>query len=972
MKGKKFFFVVLTVLIAAGMLAGAVLADDSIMLRRNISKTPESESEKAGLAFMPFTVPAQASDGTLLETIDYITEDESTVYSSTTAKPLIVVYIDDIHHELETSAPTMVNAPTGGLTFGMRDTFVGHSLDDGETWKTMNVSKVADLSSFKLANGTDYPGDSFAAVHAVAGNRVMAAWLSRYCDGGTPLYTLAYENSLMNEEYVDYMQTTYDLPDLYLQDIWGVAGTQKSVDFTLQGFPEVGEIPYGCVWTARGTLVQDADAGTFDIVWTKAERVTSGARDPNRLEVDGVKGAGFVITWQEDPEGLRPGLGLGPGEGWSGAIVNSKTDVWYSYVGWDDFGLVDEDGDLTTFSEEGTLDVEQYVIDYPDGAQPKPAVPMAMPVRITDNNMCKSADNLNTTGDQYCYAGIDFVTGEITPGSGFNSTANVCTASVSWTNPGGTTMSLCQAPDGRVLNGRVGASRPRISLQPYTKADGTTSAWYIMGYEETKALGDILIDGTEDPIEIGKNIWYHTFDMFHPEVIQQGGMLNQPSVFNPETNEGSVDGVEFLSIQDEFDNTVYQTEIARRFSFMAQPVAKIGEYRTSAYLLYKQGILNQGGPADIFARWTVAPPIDDPLTTDVVEGTFDPQVDNPYLFKYMPCDNWIIEPGASTNPNYLEGLCGAPATSLSANTIVACDNGTSGADCAASFPWDGGTEDFPKVSEWDQSVDNLDDQSYENPFDVGKGHRGFIAGDYIMVLYAWSPNWKANSVGNDKYNLYVRRSFDGGATWTTTPAALGGTGIDGDDPANPVCENFGIGGQEEDITTVCYDYAAGEFERARNVSLLTGTKVTILDPRYTPTGGLKKFEIAPYVDEYLDTTSYLIETYDQNSRSFCILRGLRNRRQYNCSRGRANPARSVLQPGYSLRRLLRVGIDHHIEWNKRISLALARKPTRRSVRRSGLDRQSERRFLLRRLEPMARGRAWERVRQRRLVPAPVL
>ena len=25
-----------------------------------------------------------------------------------------------------------------------------------------------------------------------------------------------------------------------------------------------------------------------------------------------------------------------------------------------------------------------------------------------------------------------------------------------------------------------------------------------------------------------------------------------------------------------------------------------------------------------------------------------------------------------------------------------------------------------------------------------------------MMMYAWSPNWKSNSVGNDHYNLYVR------------------------------------------------------------------------------------------------------------------------------------------------------------------------------------------------------------------------
>ena len=46
-----------------------------------------------------------------------------------------------------------------------------------------------------------------------------------------------------------------------------------------------------------------------------------------------------------------------------------------------------------------------------------------------------------------------------------------------------------------------------------------------------------------------------------------------------------------------------------------------------------------------------------------------------------------------------------------------------------------------------------------------------------MMMYAWAPNWNSNTVGNDHYNLYVRRSFDGGATWTTTPAALGGEGV---------------------------------------------------------------------------------------------------------------------------------------------------------------------------------------------------
>ena len=147
-------------------------------------------------------------------------------------------------------------------------------------------------------------------------------------------------------------------------------------------------------------------------------------------------------------------------------------------------------------------------------------------------------------------------------------------------------------------------------------------------------------------------------------------------------------------------------------------------------------------------------------------------------------------------------MCGANATNLSGNTIEALDFSTTEcydpADptaCAAIFPWGGDISDFPKVETWSQSGydqngvasdpyaeqvegagrtfnSNLDDQSWEDPFDVAKGHRGFLDGDFLYIMYAWSPNWKANSVGNDKYNLYGRRSFDGGATWTTTPSLI--------------------------------------------------------------------------------------------------------------------------------------------------------------------------------------------------------
>ena len=95
-----------------------------------------------------------------------------------------------------------------------------------------------------------------------------------------------------------------------------------------------------------------------------------------------------------------------------------------------------------------------------------------------------------------------------------------------------------------------------------------------------------------------------------------------------------------------------------------------------------------------------------------------------------------------------------------------------------------------KVLLWSQHERNLGDESYGLVHEDGtacdvlasrrevcpgmysnvRSHRGFIRGDFFVVAYALSPNWAAGRNGNDRYNFYVRKSFDGGQTWTTTPA----------------------------------------------------------------------------------------------------------------------------------------------------------------------------------------------------------
>ena len=202
---------------------------------------------------------------------------------------------------------------------------------------------------------------------------------------------------------------------MYLYDLFGVAGTQGSVNYTEQGFPEVGEVPYSCIWTARGKLLPGDDPKTADfveashVVWTTPERLTSGVRDVNLPAVDCAKGAGCALTWQEDPAGLRPGKGLGPGEGWSGAIANAKTDIWYSYITFADFDLVAVDAD-----DDGTPDVgaEMLIEDYEAALARRHGSPQALcadgHARPPDRQRYVQGDcgNERTPEDPFCW--IDF------------------------------------------------------------------------------------------------------------------------------------------------------------------------------------------------------------------------------------------------------------------------------------------------------------------------------------------------------------------------------------------------------------------------------------------------------------------------------------------------------------------------------------------------------------------------------------
>jgi hypothetical protein len=936
-------------LVLVMMLTSLTQAEDGELFRRNVSKTPLGETEKAAVYMMDFYVPAQSSAGIVGPVENYCVDDGVVGAPSDTcvvaedygsrnyAKPLVSVYIDGIAWEEFTEEDEFGEAQ-GGITFGQFDAFVGISLDDGTSWRTEDLSRSADLSSFTLANGHDYPGDVHAVVHQVAEDKILVVWASKYCQSGFPLYSWDPADA-DTAAYLADLEDTYGKNALYLYDLFGVGGAQGSVNYTEQGFPEIGEIPYSCIWTARGKLLPGDDPMTTDVaeashvVWTAPERLTSGVRDANLPAVDCAGGAGCALTWQEDPEGLRPGQGLGPGEGWSGAIANAKTDIWYSYITFADFDLVQSDTDSDSNGVGDAVLIEDYELAVGSAMdRPKPYVPMAMPVRLTDNDMCRAT---SATEDPYCWIDFDsiddldhstiesFLVNLTGPEAG----ADFCASTSWWDRPDPQTdIEICVTEDGRWMMGRVASTRVRMALKPYTPAeavdldgDGVVekSAWLSLAAEETKALGltaDLDGDGVVDevdPIDIGKNMFYYSFDYAKPYnlhvntsldavddsayVVQQGGMLNQPASCSPwfiPTDYTHPDIVcePYEIFEPQVDPITgyeyYLTEISRRFALTLNSISNITntEINTSGLagmLIYKQGIINQGGPADIMLRRLAVP--DD----------FDPASDNPFAYENMECVNpddgssgWVypVDDNGVANPNYLQGLCMAPAINISGSTIAECTVGTDNDTCAAAFPVaDDGSipdelkeEQFPKVLEWrqlpyegtsdsdsftadlDESTD-LDDQSWENPYDIAKGHRGFLYGDYVMMMYAWSPNWQSNAVGNDHYNLYQRRSFDGGLTWKTTPSDwcspvdnLCGAGLD--------ALEYYYGETIGDFEPALWHYEAGVLEQARNLSLLHGNKVTILDPRYSPPGGLKQY--ATIRTDWLTANADLLPSFD--------------------------------------------------------------------------------------------------------------
>ena len=897
---------------------------NNTMFRKNVGKTPDLSSSKSKLNTMRMWFPALRANN---EPAYYVTADENgeavinygipyydadgnLITIETEAQPIVVAYTDQVEGVDEYGRP-----------YG-EDIFVAVSRDDGNTFKRMNVARGADRTSFTLENGLPFYGEAKKPVMAVQDNNIFVAWTSKFCKGGRPAYAIKLEDTpddplTLEDEYeADY---PYDNP-YYEEDIWGVSGPQRSVDYT-EDFPEVGEVPYSCIWTARGTIVTQEmiDEGGYwaqtytdeetgetayyevgDIQWFKPERLTSGRRDANQVFMGSFDGAGFAIAWQEDPEGLRPGQAKGPGPGWGGATTNHKTDIWYSYIHMDNFLLVDEN-----FIPGG--DPEH---DLSKLGRPKALVPMSLPIRISDNDVLNT-DNLmvllgedglpveDENGDWIKIVKEDYPEDSNGDHDGSHDYGIVyrdelCVEFVEKINQQDVVKKVCKTADGRLLDGDTGASRPNLFLQGYQKTGDNpetldvvetsyTSAWAIFAYDESKGVGNGPPDheegggpyGDEYVAECGKNSLYQSFDFITPPHVTAGTIINLPEKeFEVEeiTNEDGTTST--VPVLDEYGNPTITSNVtfvmdlvvdelgepvldengqptyvprydengllqinyenARRPRFIIQGKGNMGDSRTIMMILYKEGEEGSGRPSDIMLRRVVVPTDD--------KG-------NPYKEKNILCNAWEtvdLDPTDEGIHNVKVCVDGAQNVSTVMPTVTTPSMG----DPQTDDPYGA-----VKVVEWVQTPQTLDWPSGINHYEDARAHRGALDGDFVIMGYSYTPNWAAYRNGNDKYDFFIRRSFDGGQNWTTDPNGVAAfdivTNVDTGEPEAVPGSSYSVVNcdtftdptvDDPDGTghlhyTVGTGYTPGEFEQARNLSQRPNAKSSVIEPRIVKSPG---------------------------------------------------------------------------------------------------------------------------------------
>ena len=516
-------------------LAAGLLDADAVLM--NVSKTPAGYSDKAGI---------------------------QEIVTPNGTKALIMSYEDG----------------TGDL--GEPDAWSALSVDNGLTWKKTNLSDNGG-DAIKVKN-LDFKVDNGGPSMHVEGNYVLATWISTDCKKANP-----FNADTTYPDITPILDTDVTDPAAANADLFQVAGSQGIVSYSF------GNVPFHCVWTNRGVLLDATDSeggATAKLVWFKPEQLTSGRRDAKLDWPAGAENVAFGITFQEDPEGLEPGLGEGPGLGWSGATAHHKTDIWYSHINWADFEAIAENDTCTLNT------------DLEDNCHPIAKIRLQPPVRVSDNAACKSDKSGSGDGPLYCTATTALVDGgpvyceEEVP---ILDVGTFCKSS--YTNE-------VPATVGYPLDGNTAATRPNLHFAPTEFVDGNaTNAVAMITYEETKGLCRELGEGNgcpDEPWLIGKHVIYHHFPFDTPDTVHHGYIVSQPV-----TEEQLYTGVDDIGVAYNWDlcsnidvdedlvkeNGCYENARRERFTVNNDPT-----HNVKVAMIYKQGAFKQGERADIMMR----------------------------------------------------------------------------------------------------------------------------------------------------------------------------------------------------------------------------------------------------------------------------------------------------------------------------------------------------------------------------------